>query len=176
MKRVTMVVAFEDRESMRIARGAVRTLQPATDVEFDELGAGSEGYDRLMEDRVARSAVIGGLVGVVLFAVVSYAVTMAVKNDVSLALAVSAALALTGGPFFGALAGFALGNARFGGISEELRKALRVRDRPGALLLVRTDEPALVGAALIRSGGDVVCSDPPRSHAAETAAGAQATV
>lgn len=176
MKRVTMVVAFDDRESMRRARAAVHHVHPPTDAEIDELGTGSDDYDRLMEDRVARSAVVGGLLGTLVFGVASYALTMALNGDTSLALAIGAALALTGGPFLGALGGFAVGNARFGAISEELRRTLRGRARPGALLLVRTTEPELVGAALIRGGGEVVCDDASPSHAMPAPERVQATV
>lgn len=58
--------------------------------------------------RVGRSAVLGGLAGSLGIGTVVTLASLAASAEVGQALGIGAAVALTGGPFFGALAGFAI--------------------------------------------------------------------
>lgn len=65
-------------------------------------------YDHHTVGRVGRLSMTGALIGSIVLGVVVTLVTFLATSDVGQALGVGAAVALTGGPFFGGLIGFAL--------------------------------------------------------------------
>jgi hypothetical protein len=65
-------------------------------------------YDQTTVGRVGRMAMTGALVGALVLGVVVTLVTYLATADSGQALGVGVAVALTGGPFFGGLTGFAM--------------------------------------------------------------------
>lgn len=65
-------------------------------------------YDQVTVGRVGRMAMTGALVGAVALGLVVTLVTFLATADSGQALGVGVAVALTGGPFFGGLTGFAM--------------------------------------------------------------------
>lgn len=65
-------------------------------------------YDQNTVGRVGRMAMIGALTGSVVLGLLVTVITLVLTSDVGQALGVGVAVALTGGPFFGGLTGFAM--------------------------------------------------------------------
>jgi hypothetical protein len=148
--RGTIAATFVDAQAVVAARAALDSLAPGISVDLTELAPTSEAFDRFTDRLAARYAAVGAAVGTAVLAILTYVIAAAATTVPGMALPSAAAVAFTGGPFFGSFAGFALGTHRGAAVNGQLRDALRADAAAGRVVLARTAEPELVAAVLAR--------------------------
>jgi hypothetical protein len=147
--RTTVVVPYA---SPHLARRAARRLRGdlpgSARVVFDAEPT-TDLADAAAHAGASQAAVRGAAIGIALSVIATAAVAVSPWMTTSLALALGAALALTGGPFAGGLAGFTIGLHRWTASEPTVVPwdgALLVRP---AFLAVRTDRPDVAATLLL---------------------------